>query len=129
MPVYVRRCLQCHKSAEHFAHMNADHDALTCPHCGGFTETDVQGQCRSQAMQGDELKGTRERLWDIAIHPDEADEVRREFAGTGCDVRIGADGVGRVFAPTKTAKKAWFERERQLSQRASAGSNGEELTH
>ena len=62
MPVYVRRCLQCHKSAEHFAHMNADHDALTCPHCGGFTETDVQGQCRSQAMQGDELKGTRERL-------------------------------------------------------------------
>ena len=64
---------------------------------------------------GRRTQGDATRLWDIAIHPDEADEVRREFAGTGCDVRIGADGVGRVFAPTKTAKKAWFERERQLS--------------
>lgn len=118
MPVYVRRCLQCHQSAEHFAHASQC-DLIRCPACGGETETDP-AQYATQSTHGDEIHGTRERIWDVTIHPDEVDDVRREFAGTGCDVRVGADGVGRVFAPTKTAKANWFKREKAIAEAAKA---------
>ena len=112
MPIYVRRCLQCRHSAEHFAHASKC-DEIRCPECGGETETDP-AQYESQRAHGDELTGTRSRLYDITIHPDEADEVRQKFAGTGCEVRVENDGVGRVYAPTKTAMRAWTRREREL---------------
>ncbi|MBP8301216.1 MAG: zinc ribbon domain-containing protein [Planctomycetes bacterium] len=112
MPMYQRRCVQCRHSAEHFAHASQC-DEIRCPECGAATETDP-AQYESQHAHGDELTGTRSRLYDVTIHPDEADEVRQKFAGTGCNVVVERDGVGRVYAPTKTAMKAWTKREREL---------------
>lgn len=113
MPMYVRRCVNCRHSEEHFAHASQS-DAIRCTQCGAPTETDP-AQYQSQSTHGDEIHGTRQRIWDVAFHPDEADDMRREFAGTGCDIRVEKDGVGRVYAPTKSAKAAFFKREEALS--------------
>lgn len=117
MPLYVRKCRDCGAKFE----IDCDREQLfdaTCQ-CGSENHTHALTNppmrlLPARCYGSDELHGTRRRLWDITINPDEVAEVRREFAGV--PAHISDDG--KVTLDSKTAKRAWYKREREIHDRA-----------
>jgi len=112
MPVYQRVCRDCGARFERFVRAS-QLSAIRCD-CGSADHDIDVAQLRSVSTHSNELHGTRRRLWDVVVNPQEVGEVRREFAGVPATVTDD----GKVYIDTKEDRAKWHAREREIHERA-----------
>lgn len=98
MPVYAVKCEKCGCSGDQVHKMSDEHSP--CAACGGKVGIDYT---RQKTRSERRFAGSEAVSLQFGFHPDEVAEARREFEGTGADIKDDGEvhfesrGVERKF--------------------------------